>query len=56
MSRQGHEPVVIVPLSEWEGMKETLQLLSTPANARRLRDAMEQLDAGQGTERDLIVP
>lgn len=56
VTRQGHEPVVIVPLSEWEGMKETLHLLSTPANARRLREAIDQLNAGHGTERDLIVP
>jgi len=36
VTRQNHEPVVIVTLAEWEGMKETLHLLSTPANAAHL--------------------
>ncbi|CAG0963251.1 MAG: type II toxin-antitoxin system prevent-host-death family antitoxin [Rhizobiaceae bacterium] len=54
VTRQNHEPVVIVSLAEWEGMKETLHLLSTPANAERLRASIAELDAGKGRERDLI--
>ncbi len=54
VTRQIHEPVVIVSLAEWEGMKETLHLLSTPANAERLRASIAELDAGKGRERDLI--
>jgi antitoxin YefM len=53
VTRQNHEPVVIVTLSEWEGMKETLHLLSTPQNARRLRAAITELDAGKGKIRKL---
>ncbi len=52
--RQNHNPVVIVALSEWEGMKETLHLLSTPANAEHLRESIAELDAGGGVERNLI--
>lgn len=52
--RQNHNPVVIVALSEWEGMKETLHLLSTPANAEHLRESIAELDAGRGVERNLI--
>ena len=55
VTRQNHEPVVIVSLSEWEGMKETLHLLSTPENARRLRAAMTELDAGKGKPRKLAL-
>lgn len=54
VTRQNHDPVVIVSLAEWEGMKETLHLLSTPANAERLRASIAELDAGKGLERDLI--
>jgi len=54
VTRQNHNPVVIVALSEWEGMKETIHLLSTPANARHLRESIAELDAGRGVERDLI--
>jgi antitoxin YefM len=54
VTRQNRDPMVIVPLSEWEGMKETLHLLSTPANAEHLRASMAELDAGLGAERKLI--
>ncbi len=54
VTRQNHEPVVIVPLSEWEGMKATLHLLSTPANARRLRASLAAAKAGNLIERGLV--
>jgi antitoxin YefM len=54
VTRQNHEPVVIMPLAELEGLRETLHLLGTPANADRLRRSIDQLDAGKGVERDLI--
>ena len=54
--RQNHNPVVIVALSEWEGMKETLHLLSTPANAEHLLNSIADADAGKLTERELIDP
>ena len=54
VTRQGREPMVVLPLSDWEGMQETAYLLSSPANAKRLLESMAELDAGKGTERDLI--
>ena len=54
VTRQNHEPVVILPLAEFEGMRETLHLLSTPANADHLRRSIAELDAGKGVERALI--
>ena len=56
VTRQNHDPVVIVSLSEWEGMKETLHLLSTPENARHLRESIAQANAGKLVERELIEP
>jgi antitoxin YefM len=56
VTRQGHEPAVIVSLADWEGMKETSYLLGSPANAERLLESIAELDAGKGTERDLIDP
>jgi len=53
VTRQNHDPVVIVTLSDWEGMKETLYLLSTAANAEHLRASIAELDGGGGTEREL---
>ena len=54
VTRAGHEPVVIVSLAEYESLKETAYLLGTPANARRLYEAIDELKAGRGIERDLI--
>ena len=54
VTRQNHEPVVIMPLAELEGLRETLHLLSSPANAERLRQSIAELDSGKGQERSLI--
>jgi antitoxin YefM len=53
VTRQNHEPVVLMPLAELEGLRETLHLLSTPANAEHLRESIAELDQGKGTERSL---
>ncbi|MCX8474257.1 MAG: type II toxin-antitoxin system prevent-host-death family antitoxin [Sphingomonas sp.] len=50
------EGVVLVSQSEWEGMQETMHLLSSPANAKRLLDGIKGLDAGLGEEHELIQP
>ncbi len=55
ITRAGHDPVVIVSLDEYESMRETAYLLRSPANARRLLDAMENLEAGGGTAHDLTA-
>ena len=56
ITRQKAEPVVMVSLSEWNAIEETMHLLSTPANAERLRASIQQLDAGKGRERELTTP
>ena len=56
ITRQKAEAVVMVSLSDWTAMEETLHLLSSPRNAERLREAIAQLDAGQAQERELIAP
>lgn len=54
ITRAGHEPVVIVSLADFESLREMAYLMRSPANARRLMDAMERLEAGGGSEHDLI--
>lgn len=56
VTRQNHEPVVIMLLAELEGLRETLHLLSNPANAERLRASIAEADAGQLVEHELIDP
>ena len=40
ITRAGHDPVVIVSLDDYESLRETAYLMRSPANARRLLDAM----------------
>lgn len=53
ITRAGHEPVVMMALSEYETLRETAYLLRSPENARRLVTAIEELESDQGIERDL---
>jgi len=54
ITRAGHDPVVIVSLEDYEALKETAYLMRSPANARRLLDAMERLEAGRGEPHNLV--
>lgn len=53
ITRPGKEAVVVVGKEEWDAIQETLYLLTSPANARRLRESVAQLDAGRGKEKIL---
>lgn len=53
ITRAGHEPVVIVSLDDYQTLKETAYLLRSPENARRLLSAIDRLESGGGTVRDL---
>jgi len=53
ITRAGHASVVIVSLEDFESLRETAYLMRSPANARRLLDAMERLEAGSGETHDL---
>ena len=44
ITRAEHEPTVVMPLSEYESLRETMYLVSSPANARRLMDSVARLE------------
>jgi len=44
-----------VSLEDYEALKETAYLMRSPANARRLLDAMERLEADRGEQHDLLA-
>ena len=50
----GKQAAVVMSLADFESWKETLYLMSTPANAKELRDSIAELNAGNGVERQLI--
>ena len=56
VTRQKAEAIVMMSLADWNAVEETLHLLSTPTNAARLRESIEQLEAGKGIERQLSHP
>ena len=48
------KPVVMVSLEDLASMDETTYLLSSPANARMLREGIAALNRGEGIVRTLI--
>lgn len=54
ITRQGGKAVVMISEDEYNGMKETLYLMSSPENARQLLEAKAQTAAGVYESHDLI--
>ena len=50
------EQVVMMPLDEYNSWRETLHLLSAPANVAHLRRSMAEADAGHVVRHELIDP
>ena len=46
--------VVLLSLDEFNSWKETLYLLSSPANAAHLRKSLDEIRAGRTEEKELI--
>ena len=55
ITRNGDQAVVMLSLEDYKTLEETAYLLRTPANAKRLLSAAAQLNADQGTERELTA-
>lgn len=56
ITRAGKEPAVIVSLAAYESLKETAYLMRSPENARRITEAIAELEAGRGQIHELIDP
>ncbi len=53
ITRRRDQAVVMMALADYESLEETAYLMRSPRNARRLREAVDQLRKGKGTERKL---
>lgn len=53
ITRNGHSAVVLLLQEEYDAMVETLHLLSTPANAERIRQGLQEYEAGRFEEHAL---
>lgn len=56
ITRQKGEGVVLIAAGEWASIEETLYLLQSPNNAKRLLESIAELEAGNGVEHELIQP
>lgn len=54
ITRQNGEAVVMLSLSDFSAIEETLYLLGSPKNASRLLASLEQLNAGKTRRRALV--
>ena len=54
VTRSKQSDVVVLSKSEYEGMQETLHLLSSPKNAARLMKGISEYEQGKGEKRDLV--
>jgi antitoxin YefM len=50
------QSVVMLSLDDYQSLEETAYLLRSPANAKRLLKAVEQLNSKAGVKRQLIEP
>ncbi len=54
VTRQNKEPVVIISMKDYRAMEETMYLMQSEVNAKRLNCSIAQLEAGLGKQRELI--
>ena len=54
--QSGRGNVVLISAEEFEGWQETVHLLRSPANARRLLRSIRAVEAGETQERALVDP
>jgi antitoxin YefM len=54
ITRNGEQAVVMMSLDDYKALEETAYLTRSPANALRLAEAVTELEAGRGVERQLL--
>jgi len=54
VTRQKGKEAVLISYDDYKSLEETLHLLSSPANSKRLLKSIEELETGKGKERDII--
>jgi antitoxin YefM len=53
ITKRRDQAVVMMSMEDYASLEETAYLQRSPKNARRLREALEQLRTGEGTAREL---
>ena len=53
VTRKNREPMVVMPLADFESWKETIYLTASPANRDHLTRSIQSLDAGKTVQKTL---
>lgn len=53
ITRRRDQAIVMMSMEDYASLEETAYLLRSPKNARRLREAVDQLRSGNGGEHEL---
>ena len=53
ITRNRDQSVVMLSLEDYESLQETAHLLRSPANAKRLMDAIADLNQGKGIQKSI---
>ncbi|MFK8021272.1 MAG: type II toxin-antitoxin system Phd/YefM family antitoxin [Pseudomonadales bacterium] len=53
ITRKGEGAVVMISMADYQSLEETANLLRSPKNARRLMEAIAELESGKGKIRAL---
>lgn len=54
VTRPNGQNVVVLSQEEYDGMQETLHLMSSPKNASRLKESIAEFESNGGLQKDLI--
>lgn len=54
ITRQKGKPAIVMSVEDFKAYEETAYLMASPENARRLNEAVAQIEAGNSSVRDLI--
>mgnify|MGYP000391214466 CR=1 FL=1 len=54
ITRKSQDSVVMMSLEDYNAMQETTYLLRSPASARDLLESIAELEAGNGSEKELF--
>jgi antitoxin YefM len=54
VTRQNNQTAVLISLDDFNAYEETAHLLKSPANAKRLRDSISQIETGRTYNHELI--
>jgi len=54
ITRQNGKPAVLISLEDFHAYEETAYLMASPKNAKRLNQAIAQIDSGRTVKHELI--